>query len=72
MTFLDGFSMKGRCGGSWRSPIATALRVCDSRVVARTITGVSKSSDRSKASLVKSNASCASLGSRIGTVASAP
>ena len=46
----------------------TALRVCDSRVVARTITGVSKVSDRSKASLVKSSASCASLGSRIGTL----
>ncbi len=34
-----------------RSPIATGLRVCDSRVVLRTITGVSKVSDRSNASL---------------------
>ena len=43
MTFFDGFSMNGRGGGSLRSPIATGLRVCDSRVVLRTITGVSNS-----------------------------
>ena len=70
MTFFEGFSMNGRGGGSLRSPSATGLRVCESRVVLRTITGVSKVSDRSNARRVKSSASCASLGSRIGTVAS--
>ena len=50
-------------GGSSRGPTRTALRVCDSRVVERTITGVSNVSEISKASLTKSCASCASLGS---------
>ena len=52
-----------------RAPTRTALRVCERRVVERTITGVSKSSEISKASLVKSCASCASDGSSTGTLA---
>ena len=51
------------------SPTATGLRVCDSRVVPRTITRVSNCSEISKASRVRSSASCASLGSSTGTVA---
>ncbi len=72
ITFFDGFSMKARVGGSLRSPSTTGLRVCESRVVERTITGVSKVSESSNASRVNSSASWASLGSSTGTVASAP
>ena len=46
------------------------LRVCDSRVVLRTSTGVSKRSLSAKAWRVMSSASCASDGSRQGIMAS--
>ena len=70
MTFFDGFSRKPRAAARARSPSATGLRVCDSRVVPRTMTGVSNCSEISNASRVKSSASWASLGSSTGTVAS--
>ena len=49
MTFLAGSSWKPRGAASWRGPTRTRLRVCDSRVVLRTTTGVSKRSLSSKA-----------------------
>ena len=70
VTVRVGWSMKPLPGGTRRGPTFTTERVCDRRVVERTITGVSNRSDISKASAVKSCASCASEGSRQGTPAS--
>ena len=68
-TVLLGESMKPLAATLLRGPTRTALRVCDSRVVERTITGVSNASEISNASLMKSCASCASDGSSTGTPA---
>jgi hypothetical protein len=70
VTVFEDRSTKPLALGSWRGPTFTTLRVCDRRVVERTMTGVSKLSEMSNASLVKSCASCASEGSRQGTLAS--
>ena len=69
ITFFFGSSRKARGAGTWRVPSRTTLRVCDSRVVLRMITGVSNRSLNSKAKRVNSSASCASDGSRQGTMA---
>ncbi len=70
ITFFLVSSRNPRGGGTSRAPRRTTLRVCDSRVVLRIITGVSKRSLSSKAKRVNSSASCASDGSRQGTMAS--
>ena len=56
-------------GASVRPPGSTTPRVCASRVVVRSITGVRNCSLRSKAALVNAWASVASAGSSSGTLA---